>query len=64
MSGAFTTPEFFAHPDGQGISGEIVDRGGLDLVIAALGDGTALALFRGLSRTIKGQIFPEEEGTT
>ncbi|WP_028955429.1 hydroxyphenylacetyl-CoA thioesterase PaaI [Sulfitobacter sp. 20_GPM-1509m] len=39
-------------------------RSGIYDVTVTASDGTALALFRGLSRTIKGQIFPEEEGTT
>lgn len=39
-------------------------RSGIYDVTVSASDGTALALFRGLSRTIKGQIFPEEEGTT
>ena len=39
-------------------------RSGIYDVTVTASDGTALALFRGLSRTIKGQIFPEEESTT
>ncbi len=39
-------------------------RSGIYDVTVTASDGTTLALFRGLSRTIKGQIFPEEEGTT
>lgn len=39
-------------------------RSGIYDVSVTGSDGTELALFRGLSRTIKGQIFPEEEGTT
>ncbi|UOA28740.1 hydroxyphenylacetyl-CoA thioesterase PaaI [Pseudosulfitobacter sp. DSM 107133] len=38
-------------------------RSGIYDVTVTGSDGTTLALFRGLSRTIKGQIFPEEEGT-
>ncbi|KEJ97220.1 acyl-CoA thioesterase [Pseudosulfitobacter pseudonitzschiae] len=39
-------------------------RSGIYDVTVTASDGTTLALFRGLSRTIKGQIFPEEEGNT
>ncbi|ASM74115.1 MULTISPECIES: hydroxyphenylacetyl-CoA thioesterase PaaI [Roseobacteraceae] len=39
-------------------------RSGIYDVTVSASDGTTLALFRGLSRTIKGRIFPEEEGTT